>query len=119
MLLKVLTVAGALMLTTGLAFAQDDQNQTQDNQGSATPGTNPQAGESAGSGEGANFDTNNDGKVTIGELRGRAGSEAEANQAFASMSDEQLQQLRTECQNDTGLEDPDRETCERLSRFQR
>jgi hypothetical protein len=107
---KLLALACAVMLSTGVAFAQNNNN------GGQSGGNNDNGSTNQGSN---NLDRNNDGRVSVSDFSGRFGSlnEQEQGLLFSGFDRQQLQQLRDECKNDATISDNDRDFCDRLDKF--
>jgi hypothetical protein len=109
---KLLTLTCALMLSTGVAFAQNNNTGGQG-------GGNNDNGAANQSGGNNNLDRNNDGRVSVSDFSDRFGnlSEQEQGLLFSGFDRQQLQGLRDECKNDAAIGDNDRDFCDRLDKF--
>jgi hypothetical protein len=115
---KLLALACALMLSTGVAFAQNNNTGGNNDNGAANQSGGNKDNGSTNQGSN-NLDRNNDGRVSVSDFSNRFGSlnEQEQGLLFSGFDRQQLQQLRDECKNDAAIADNDRDFCDRLDKF--
>jgi hypothetical protein len=119
---KLLALACALMLSTGVAFAQNNNTGGQGGGNNDNGAANQSGGNSdnGSTNQGSNnLDRNNDGRVSVSDFSDRFGSlnEQEQGLLFSGFDRQQLQGLRDECKNDAAIADKDRDFCDRLNKF--